>query len=132
MTRNLFAMLENKLVETAVTAARPSAPGDGVDVTSWRTNGFSGASAAVMLKGSAAATVTSPTDGAQGVELWGYVLGKWRLIVELRDGRDITVDADRGYAQEANVIGVFERLAIAGTVSAGAVTGQIAPIEGWS
>lgn len=129
--RALFSLLDSKLV-TVTVGARPSSATDGVDITSWRTNGtFTGAMAAVFLSGSATATITSPTGGSSGVELWGYRMSKWWLIAELRDGRDISVTATTGYAQAVNVIGVYDRLAIAGTVSVGSATAQLGPIEAW-
>jgi hypothetical protein len=130
--RNLVSLVESKLVVTNVMAAAPTVVGDGVDITSWRSAGeFSGAYAMVAVHGSVDAVI-SAAAGGQGVEIWGYRLGKWWLISELRDGRDITIGANKGYAQAVNIIGVFERLAVVGTVSAGVATARLAPIELWS
>lgn len=132
--RNLLAMLEDKLLTVAVTAARPDDPADGVSILPWRINNkFSSPRAALFLDGSATATLESPTGGSLGVELWGFVLSKWWLIGYLNRGEDIPItDGDRGFAQQFDVGGVFERLAIAGTPSAGAVTAFLCPIESWS
>lgn len=129
-TRQLFAMSESKLVSVAV-SARPTIATDGVDVSSWLENGiFCGAMAAVFVGGTADGVLTSPAGGAEGVELWGYRLSKWWLIASLRDGRDITVYADgHGYSQALNVIGVYQRLAVAGSGVGGLA--QLAPIEVW-
>lgn len=129
--RQLFAIVESRLVSIAI-GARPTAPGDGVDVTNWLESGvFCGAMAAVFIGGNGAdGTLTAPASGDCGVELWGYRLSKWWLISGLRDGRDIAVYSDgRGYSQAVNVIGVFNRLAVAG--SGVAAVAQIAPIEAW-
>ena len=127
----LFSLLDAKMV-TATIAARPALATDGVDITTWRTSStFTGAMAAVFIAGSTTATVTSPSGGSSGVELWGYRMTKWWLIAELRDGRDISVTSTTGYSQAVNVIGVYDRLAVAGTVSAGTATAQLAPIEAW-
>lgn len=132
-TRNLFTLLEQKVVETAVMAAAPDDANDGADITGWRhVSEFCGALALVHLIGSEATTVAAPTGGGDGVELYGYRLGKWSLISELRDGREITLSATKGYAQAVNVIGIFERLAVVGDVSAGTVTAKLGPIEAWS
>jgi len=132
MQRALFAMTDGKVVQVAI-GARPTGPAHGVDILSWRSGEFSGAMAAIFITGSAAATISGPSGSTTGVELWGYRIGKWWLITELRDGRDITIDASGdGYAQQANVIGIFERLAVAGDVSAGAGTAKLAPIDSWS
>jgi hypothetical protein len=134
MSSSLVAMLEEKLVQVAVTAARPAIGSDGVDVTSWRINGsFSTPLAALFVDGDRAMTITSPTGGTAGVELWGYRLAQWWLIGILNKGDDIVIaGAAQGYACECDVVGIFESLAIAGTVSAGAAVGKLAPIQTWS
>lgn len=130
--RNVVSLVEAKVVNTNLMAAAPTLVGDGVDITPWRTTGeFSGAYAMVAVTGDTDTTITAAVGG-QGVEIWGYRLGKWWLISELRDGRDITVGPTRGYAQAVNIIGVFERLAVVGTVPLGVATARLAPIELWS
>lgn len=131
-TRNVVSLLEHKLVQTTVMAAAPTLAGDGVAITSWRISGeFSGPYAWVSIYGSAPATITAPAAGGDGVEIYGYRLGMWWLIAELRDGRDTTISTTKGYAQAVNIIGIFERLAVVGTVSAGTATVKLAPIEAW-
>ena len=132
--RALVALLEDKLVSVAVAAARPAVAGDGVDITSWRTSGqFSGPLAAIFLDGSQAQTINSPTGGASGVELWGYRLSQWWLIGYLNAGTAIpVVGVDQGFAAEVNVIGIFDRLAVAGTPSAGTTTAKLVPMEQWT
>lgn len=130
-----IAALLNQVKEVAISAARPTTNVDGVDITSWRINGYAPPLAAIWIEGSEAATITSPEIAANpaGVELWGWVegLGKWYLVVELRDGRDIEVTPERGYTQAANTIGVFDRLAVVGGVSAGVGTARFAPMESY-
>lgn len=134
MARYLLAMIQPQLVTVAVTAARPSAPGDGVAITSWRTNGeFSTRLAAVFLDGSTAQTLASPTGGADGPELWGYRLSQWWRIGVLHNGADIPiVGASQGFTIRVDIVGVFERLHIAGTPSAGTCQASLAPIQEWT
>lgn len=134
MSRSLVALLENKLVQHAVAAARPTTDEDGVSILSWRTNGeFSGPIACVFIDGSLASTLDAPTDGANGPELWGYRLSQWWRIGYVNDGQAIELAGNlQGYVQEMNVIGIFERLCIAGTASAGAVVAKLAPIDSWT
>lgn len=131
--RSLVAMLENKLVNVAVSANRPTNAGDGVSILDWRTNGeFSSPIAALFLDGTVAQTISSPTGGNDGVELWGYRLSQWWLIGVLNDGADIViVGSGQGRALEVDIIGIFEDLAIAGTCSAGSNMAGLAPIQTW-
>lgn len=134
MAQNLVALNAGKLVTMPVTAARPVAAGDGVDITNWRVTGLFGPPlASVMLGGTLAANVSSPTGGANGVEVWGYVQTAWWLIGYLNNGADVPLaGAGQGFAQEMDVIGIFERLAIAGTPSAGVVTATLVPMASFS
>jgi hypothetical protein len=133
VSRNLVALLESKLVQHTISATRPSGPSDGVDVTPWRTNGqFAGELAVVFIDGDQALSVSSPTGGSAGVELWGYRLSQWWLIGYLNDGTQISITgAAQGFAQQANVIGAFDRLAVAGTPSVGTVLAKFVPLDQW-
>lgn len=128
--RSLVAMLSAKMVTVAV-GARPVAALDGVDITPWRVNGIYGTPlAAVMMNGTAAASVTGPSGSGLGAELWGYAQTKWWLIGYLNNGSSVPIVANgQGFAQELDVIGIFDRLAIAGDVSAGAATASLAPMD---
>lgn len=132
MSRSLVAMLENKFAQTNV-GARPTLASDGVDILHWRTNGeFSTPLAALLIDGSLAMTIGSPAGGADGVELWGYRLAQWWRIGVVNDGQDVPiVGPGQGFGQAINVVGVFERLAISGTPSAGAATAILIPIQTW-
>lgn len=132
--RNVFALLTNRIVAIPVTAARPSIVTDGADVTSWRADGtYASRLASLFIGGTVACTITSPTGGASGVELWGYRLAAWWRIGYLNDGADIAItSATQGYATQVDTLGVFDRLAIAGTASAGVASSQAAPVESFS
>lgn len=130
------AVLLDQLKAVAVSAVRPTTDADGVDITSWRINGYAPPLAAMWIDAGGAATVSSPAEAVnpQGVELWAYVTGlaKWYLITELRDGRDIEVTAARGYTQAANTIGVFDRIAVVGAIAPLiVVTARFAPMESY-
>lgn len=129
--RSMVALLEEKALQVAVVATRPSAAGDGVDISSWRSSGnFSNPVAAVFVDGSQAQTVDSPTGGSSGVELWGYRFSQWWLLGFLNNKTAIPIaGAAQGFAQQVDVIGIFERLAVAGTVSGGAATAKLVPLE---
>jgi hypothetical protein len=133
-TRNLLAALDNKLVQVAIAAARPTTALHGVDVTSWRTGVFfSSQMAALLVDGDQAMTIASPTGGALGVELWGYRLAQWWRIGYLNDGASIDIAGNlQGYAAEVDIIGIFDRIAVAGTPNVGAAIAKLIPIESWS
>src|ERR1051326_7244058 len=133
MSRTLVAMNEGRLVTVPVTATRPSLATDGVDVTGWRDNGaFSPPLAGMFISGTVALTLNSPAGGTRGAELYGWRLSKWWLIGYLNDGNAIdVVSADVGYAQEVDILGIFTRLAVVGSVTAGVATAEFAPIDHW-
>lgn len=133
MSRSLVALLENKLVEHAISATRPSGGSDGVSIAGWLTNGtYSSPIAALFIDGSAALVLSSPTGGAAGAELWGYRLSQWWRIGYINDGDDVgIVGTAQGFAQQLDIIGVFDRLCVAGTASTGTATAKIAPIDAW-
>lgn len=131
-----IATLVDQMKTVAIAAVRPTTIADGVDISSWRINGYAPPLAALWIDGDVDGTITSPAGAAnpQGVELWGWVtaLERWYLVTELRDGRDIEVTAVRGYTQAANTIGVFDRLAVVGAVSGGlTATARFAPMESY-
>lgn len=133
MARTVVAPIDQQLRSVAV-AARPSAGSDGVDITSWRTNGlFSPRYAVVHLDGSTAQTLQSPAGGSDGPELWGYRLSQWWRIGVLYNGADIPIaGASQGFALRVDVVGIFERLAIASVPSAGSCTASLVPIQEWT
>jgi hypothetical protein len=130
LKRNLVAMSAQKLVQHVI-GGRPATADDGVDITGWRTNlEFSAPYAVVFVECDAAATI-SALMGSIGIELLGYRTNfGWRLIGYLNNAGQITIAADLiGYAQECDVLGVFERLCIAATVSAGTAIAKFCPLE---
>jgi hypothetical protein len=133
-TRSLVAAVDNKLVQVNVTAARPSGPGDGVDITTWRTNGvFASLQAIVHIDGDGGMTIASPTGGALGVEIWGYRLAQWWRVGYLNDGAAVDIAGNlQGYATIVDDVGIFDRLAIAGTASDGTAVAKLVPLENWS
>jgi hypothetical protein len=135
MHSRMISMPESKLVTVAVSATRPTTAGDGVAVTSWQWPALGNAApsgAVLFLDASEALTLASPTGGSDGPEVWGYRLSTWWRLGYLNNSIDIViVGPAQGFAAELNIIGVFDRLAIAGTPSAGTVTASIAPINEW-
>lgn len=113
---------------TACTAARPSAAGDGVDTTALRGYGR----ITIVIDADGARTLSDPTGGTEGVELWGYESGaaQWSRIGILNNGADIAVIADtQSWAVTLDLGRSYSRLHVAGTISAGAITYRIVPIE---
>jgi hypothetical protein len=127
-------MNASRLVQLTISDVRPTAIGDGVDISSWQDNGaFAPPLAGMFISGSTAQTLTSPPTGTRGVELYGWRLSKWWLIGYLNDGQDIVISsASQGYAQEVNVLGIFTRLCVVASISAGTSMAQFAPIDHWT
>jgi hypothetical protein len=135
--RNLNALATNLVVQHNVPAARPTLVSDGISLAAWKTNAaFSATNAVVLIDGSAASTLNSPTGGAGGAEIWGYIAGgvnQWFRIGYLNDGANVDIASDtQGYAQQIAGAAVFDRLCVCGTPSAGAFTARFIPIETWS
>jgi hypothetical protein len=133
MSRTLVALNEGLIVTTPIATTRPTGAGDGVSITGWLSNGiFSPPLAGMFISGSGVLTLDSPTGGTRGAELYGWRLSKWWLIGYLNDGTAIGIGgAGLGYAQEVNILGIFTRLAVAASVSAGTAQAQFAPIDHW-
>ena len=112
--------------------ARPSGAGDGVDISSWSsgTDVTGPERVCLLLDGSQAATVDGPSGATTGAEVWGYLGTIWYLLGYLHDGADIPITGNaQGFALELGGVGIFDRLAVAGDVSAGTVTYSFAPME---
>ncbi|HET9063692.1 MAG TPA: hypothetical protein VFO62_10425 [Candidatus Binatia bacterium] len=135
MSYSQIIAVASKAKTLAISATRPSGASDGVDITSWRIDvngGYAPTTAALLIEGSQALEVESPTGGLDGPELWGYRLNKWWRAGYLNNGLDIViVGASQGFAAEISIIGVFERLAIAGTPSIGSATATMIPVQEW-
>lgn len=130
-----IAISESKLLSIAVSTTRPATAEDGVDITSWRLTasaGYGPSVAAVFLDGTEALTLDSPTGGIDGPEIWGYRLAKWYRLGYLNNGLPIPIaSASLGFAAQVEGVGIFERIAIAATPSAGSATASLIPIQEW-
>lgn len=130
-----IAMYDEKLLSVAVSITRPSGVNDGVDITSWRmlAGGQMGpAVCAAFMDGSEALTINSPTGGLDGPEIWGWRLSQWWRLGYLNNGLPIIiVSATQGFATQIEGVGIFDRLAVAGTPTVGTVTTKLIPIQEW-
>lgn len=128
---SLIAQLGNKLLSHVLTGARPVSAGDGVDLATWKTGGgYVDLSGFIYFSGTLAASLTAPTGGTLGVELWGFKLGQWWLVGSLNNAAAIPiVSATLGAVTKSDLIGGFDRLFVAATTSAGTVTAQFVPLE---
>lgn len=109
-------------VATSALAA-PALAGDGADITPMRHGGFGPNRVLVSLDGSAAQIVTTAF-------LWGYRLSQWWKFKALNAGAVITiVGTDQGFAEIVDGAGIFERLAVSGTVSAGTTAQRFERVE---
>lgn len=115
--------------------ARPVNAGDGADITGWRgaMGGYAPLWFTLFLFATAACNLTSPTGGANGVEVWMYFTdqAKWTLVGYLNKGQPIPiVGANQGYAENLEFVGIGDRLAIAAAASGGqTASGAAEPIE---
>lgn len=112
---------------TAMTATKPSAAGDGVDVSQWKSGPHAPQAVVVLIDGDATMTVT-------GAELWGYVATsgatKWRVLGKLNNGETITISgANQGHAEEVGHVAMASRLAVVGTEVGGNATYMFAPLD---
>lgn len=136
--RQLVGLIDNKVIgpESITTNTRPALVSDGIDVTSWHEAGsMTYPQFEVFLDGSAAASLTAPSAGTLGVELWGYKASRsaWYFIQSLNKGTAIPIiGAGQGYAEQVNDVGDFDRLAVACTISAGTLTASFGPLETWT
>jgi hypothetical protein len=131
IARSLVAQLTDRVVQHALTGARPVSATDGVDLSTWKSGGAYGpVSAVIYFDGTAPTAVAAPTGGTLGVELWGFKLGQWWLIDVLNSGVQILIVSDTlGNTEQVEGVGGFDRLFVAGTISAGAGTAQFVPVE---
>lgn len=134
MNRLLVTLLDNQAVVLPITNARPPDALAGVSIAHWKTNGqFSPPLAALFIDGDAAMTIDSPTGGANGAELWGFRDNVWRICGYLNNGAPVLIaGAGLGFAQEINVVGIFDRLYVCGTESGGSATARLVPMPQWS
>lgn len=133
MNRSAVSLLTDRAtVAIPITAARPGAAGDGVDIKTWRSGSFTSPFAVVLIDGDQAITLSSPTGGAGGPELWGLINGLWKPLTFLNKGASIAIaDATHGYAEEVEHVGICTRLHVAATPDVGAPTVIFIPLESW-
>jgi hypothetical protein len=130
INRSLVAQLTDRVVQHALTGARPASASDGVDLAAWKTSTYGPVSIEIYLDGTAAATITAPTGGTLGVELWGFKLDQWWFLEPLNAGAAIPIASNTlGAAQGVDGVGGFDRLFVAGTISAGTGSAQFVPFE---
>lgn len=110
------------------TLAEPTTDTDGGDITGWRTpDGFAPRDAVVIVKPgvSAGGTVTIVAPVLRGYDIDD---AKWRDIGKLNSGDDIVVTATLEWEARVFDVGMFERLALAGTPDDNA-TVVVKPVE---
>lgn len=131
-TRSLIVQLTDRAVAHPLTGARPMSPIDGADITGWRSGAYAPPAAVIYLDGLAPATVGPPRGGAAGVELWGYQLDQWWLLGPLNGSAPVPIAGDQlGAALLVEGLGVggYERLFVAGTMSASSGVARFVPLE---
>lgn len=113
----IFGLRQDKAL--AASLATPSASTDGVDTTGWRPfSGMGWTQAVVALTADGAATVSSVALYAYGP--YGIAGAKvWLNIGSLNSGADISLTATAGWGDSVTLPSVFDRLAVAGTVTGG-------------
>lgn len=134
----LKALPEMETAGAPAIGARPATANDGVDITTWRSAGFSPVTFLAHLVGAGAdSLVTGPGgfNGASGVEVWSLKRRKdgttllWELVGYLNAGNGVVVLNGKAAMFTVAAAAVGERLALAGSPSAGAPTYYFEPVE---
>jgi hypothetical protein len=133
----LIAPLPELVTAAAViSATRPTTIAHGVSIASWIQGGrFAFPNCTAFIQGDGAnRTITSPTGGAAGVEVWTWKndavgVGRWWLVGYLDGGATVVVIDPGGWAQLLEGVAIGTRLCISGTPSGGAPTYFFEPIE---
>lgn len=123
-----------KTAATAIVATRPTVVGDGVSVSTFP---IGTSRVSILLDGGGALTLSDPTGGTAGVEVWAWDASfstpQWFLVGILNDGADIPIVADtQGAAFVLDLGRSWDRLCVSATESAGAATYTIVPLEVWT
>jgi hypothetical protein len=114
-----------KVTQAAGSLPTPSTGSDGASIETWKEGRTGPAQAFIRMRPSVNNTVTSP-------KLYGrHADTIWYLIGDLNNANTITLTTTVGFAQVIQLPGVFERLAVGGTVSAGTVTVDFNPTESY-
>ncbi len=126
----LALLTSSRTTPSGTVGIRPTAAGDGIDVSSLlSSNVMAPQSALLTLTSTVTANGTAPAGGTMGVELWLYIGGGWRLAGGLAYAQSIPAILGAGYVETLGAVGLGTRAAIAGTVSAGVVSYTFTPIE---
>ena len=116
----LYQPLADVTIESAqATLPAPTGASDGVAVD------FGESSPQLYLLGISGSTTISLTDAS----IWGYRNGAWSQITPLNNGDAIALTSTGGRCFMLYALGVFDRLALVGTVSAGTVTAVVTPLQ---
>ncbi len=131
MANSVYPLNGYKTAATAIVATRPSVVGDGVSVASFP---YGTSRICIELDGDAAITLSDPTAGTLGVEVWAwdaaFSTGQWFLVGILNNGADILlVGAAQGWAEVLDLGRPYDRLCVSATESTGAATYTIVPLE---
>ena len=133
-----------RTASTAIVATRPVLATDGVDCSAMSSAGIYPTRTLVFVQGdgaTAAQTLAAPTGGTSGPEVWMYRadragVSQWWLVGFLNLKSTIPIPggaAAPGKGGYCEALAVFPqmgtRLAIAGTLSAGAATYFVEPLE---
>ena len=112
----------------AATLPAPAVNTDGVDVTKWRPfSGMGYTKCVVTLVADGAANVTNAALYAYGP----YGIGGasvWMNIGALNAGSSIALTATAGWSETVDLPSVYDRLAVAGTISANNVGYTVTPL----
>jgi hypothetical protein len=141
MIGTVRAIADLETSHVSISSSRPSGNSDGVDISSWHaytSNGGTGptglSACMVVLAGDGTdRTISSPTGGTAGVEIHAQILladntKKWCLVGTLDNGSNVAVPGSGAAMRELALIGYAQRLAVAGTPSAGTPTYFFQPL----
>lgn len=122
-------LTEKATAATATSTTRPTLVAHGVDISTWQHGGYQIPSFVITLTPDAARTLTSPTGGGAGPELYTWNGTTWVLIGYLANIATVTDVPATGYAEGFTNIALGTRLCVAGTKSGGTMTFSAAPVE---
>lgn len=103
----------------------PSSGSSGASIIAspdWMSSSMGPAAAMVSIVFSTSANMATP-------KLYGYRNSQWFVIGDLNNGSTFAGTTTIGFAQAVQMVGVFERLAVGATLSAGTATVTFEPIE---
>lgn len=119
---NGIALRTSSATTPIAVGARPTAANQFADISGWRLGGMAPREAILDFDGDAALTISSPTGGSTGPELWGVVNGNIRLLGSLHANPVVIAGDTEGYDEETEDAGLATGLYVAGTVTGGNAT----------